>query len=77
MPRTVSIEVEMPGDLARFKLPRGVNSRLQTLLDRQDVGGKLTTAEKREAEGLVNLAELLTLLRMRAERAHRPNGNGR
>jgi hypothetical protein len=40
---------------------------LQELLDKQD-GDALTTAEKREAEGLVDLADLLSLLRMRAER---------
>jgi hypothetical protein len=39
------------------------------LLDRQDEGSTLTTAERQEAEGLVNLAELLSLLRLRAERA--------
>jgi hypothetical protein len=38
------------------------------LLDRQDRGIRLTEAERQEAEGLVDLAELLTLLRLRAER---------
>jgi len=65
---TVQIEVEMPGDLARFRLPAAVQQRLDELLDRQDNGGVLTSAERREAEGLVDLAELLSLLRMRAER---------
>jgi len=41
---------------------------LQTLLDRQDSGQPLTARERDEAEGLVNLAEFLTLLRLRAER---------
>jgi hypothetical protein len=59
----------MPGDLARFRLPRGVNARLQKLLDRQDSGIPLTKAERLEAEGLVEMAELLTLLRLRAETA--------
>jgi hypothetical protein len=39
------------------------------LLDRQDRGESLTLDERQEAEGLVNRAELLSLLRMRAERA--------
>jgi len=41
---------------------------LQTLLDLQDSGQPLTAHERDEAEGLVNLAEFLTLLRLRAER---------
>ena len=68
MPQTVAIEVKMPNDLAEFRLPPGVNARLQQLLDKQDSGRRLTAAERLEAEGLVNLAEFLTLLRLRAER---------
>jgi hypothetical protein len=67
----VLIQLEMPTDLVTFQLPRGVDERLQSLLDRQDQGAELTTAERLEAEGLVNLAELLSLLRLRAERASR------
>jgi hypothetical protein len=69
MPESMLIEVEMPGDLARFKLPEALEARLHDLLDRQDSGSPLTDQERGEAEGLVNLAELLTLLRLRAERA--------
>lgn len=65
---TVTLEVELPADLARFHLPDGVSARLQTLLDRQDSGQALTAEEREEAEGLINLAEFLTLLRLRAER---------
>jgi hypothetical protein len=68
MPQIVAIELELPDDLALFRLPPGVNDRLQELLDRQDSGIRLSEAERREAEGLVDLAELLTLLRLRAER---------
>jgi hypothetical protein len=39
---------------------------LQTLLDRQDAGDVLTPAERQEAEGLVELAEFLSLLALRA-----------
>ena len=69
MSQQVLIQLEMPSDLVRFRLPEGVDQRLQYLLDRQDQGEKLTAAERLEAEGLVNLGELLTLLRLRAERA--------
>jgi len=65
---TVSIEFDLPADLSRFRLPDAVDARLRTLLDRQDSGQPLTATERDEAEGLVNLAELLTLLRQRAER---------
>lgn len=64
-----TIELDLPDDLSRFRLPRGVEARLHALLDRQDQGTPLTEAERAEAEGLVNVAELLTLLRLRAERA--------
>jgi hypothetical protein len=66
---TLTIEVELPADLARFRLPEAVAARLQTLLDRQDSGQPLTAPERDEAEGLVNLAEFLTLLRLRTERS--------
>src|SRR5262249_62248030 len=64
----LTIEVVLPADLARFRLPEAVDARLQTLLDRQDSGQPVTAQEREEAEGLVSLAEVLTLLRLRAER---------
>ena len=69
MSSSLLVEVHMPGDLERFRLPSGVQSRLSDLLDRQDSGQPLTDEERSEAEGLVEIAELLTLLRLRAERA--------
>jgi len=69
MPQMVAIQLEVPDDLARFRLPPGVNTRLQELLERQDSGKKLTASERKEARGLVNLAELLSVLRLRVERA--------
>jgi hypothetical protein len=56
MSQFVAIELEIPEDLARFRMPPGVQARLQALLDRQDQGATLTTAEREEAEGLVDLA---------------------
>lgn len=64
----VHLEIDMPDDLARFRLPVGVQHRLQALLDKQEEGASLTATEQEEAEGLVNLAEFLSLLRLRAER---------
>lgn len=69
MTQPVLIEIELPGDLAQFHLPKGVQQRLEDLLDRQDSGSPLTSAERQEAEGLVDLAELLSLLRLRVQRA--------
>ncbi len=65
------MEVQLTIDLrlAQFELPPAVQNRLQALLDRQDQGKPLTTAERQEAEGLVKMAEFLSLLRLRAERA--------
>jgi hypothetical protein len=71
MAEPILIELEIPADLKRFTLPEGVKQRLQTLLDRQDRGDTLTPAERVEAEGLVDLAELLSLLKLRARRVAR------
>lgn len=65
---SATLTLDLPGDLQRFHLPAAVHARLQALLDRNDAGSPLTAAERAEAEGLVHLAELLTLLRLRAER---------
>ena len=71
MAQNASIRIEMPFPAQRIKLPKGVNVRLRKLLDRQDSGDVLTAAEKREADGLVELAEMLSLMRMRSERVVR------
>ena len=63
MPLTLAIDP--PADLARYRLPAAVAARLQSLLDRQDTGQPLSADERAEAEGLVDLADLLTLLRLR------------
>ncbi|MCE7989365.1 MAG: hypothetical protein DYG89_50065 [Caldilinea sp. CFX5] len=60
--------IEIPVSLAHFRLPDAVQARLQHLLDQQDSGKKLTAEERREAEGLVQLAEFLSLLNLRAAR---------
>jgi hypothetical protein len=65
---TLTHDVELPADLDRFRLPEAVHARLQSLRDREDGGQPLSPDERAEAEGLVNLAEFLTLLRLRAER---------
>lgn len=66
---TLTLEVDLPDDLARLRLPHAVAERLQGLLDRQDAGQSLSKTEREEAEGLVELAEFLTLLRLREGRS--------
>jgi hypothetical protein len=76
MAQHVLVELEMPTDLEKFRLPKGVHERLHALLDRQDQGEGLTPAERTEAEGLVDLAELLSLLRLRAQRVWQAGSHG-
>jgi hypothetical protein len=58
--------IEVPQELTDFRLPPGVHARLQYLLDKQDSGSPLTPEERAEAEGLVDLSEFLSLLRMQS-----------
>jgi hypothetical protein len=64
--------IEIPAELAHFRLPNAVQARLQHLLDRQDAGEQLSEQERQEAEGLVELAEFLSLLRLRTSHLY-PN----
>jgi hypothetical protein len=57
--------IEIPAELTYFQLPNAVQERLQFLLDRQDTGEQLNQTERQEAEGLVELAEFLSLIRLR------------
>ena len=60
--------IEVPVELAQFQLPQAVQARLYLLLDRQDESQELTQAERQEAEGLIELSEFLSLLRLRSTR---------
>ncbi|MEH2368397.1 hypothetical protein [Nostoc sp.] len=60
--------IQIPVELTHFQLPEVVQERLQFLLNRQDAGEALTQGERREAEGLVELAEFLSLLHLRSKR---------
>ncbi len=68
-----SVAFRYHSNLAAFHLPAAVQRRLTHLLDRQEQGNALSTEERSEAEGLVDLADLLALLKLRAERS---NGQG-
>ena len=68
MSQRISFELESSDELARLHLPCGVSQRLQQLLDRQDAGQILSDTERMEAEGLVEIVDLLALLRLRVNR---------
>ena len=68
---SITIEVDLPEDWANFSLPPALDARLTALLDQQDRTGGLVDAEQREAEALCKLVDMLTLLKLRAERASR------
>lgn len=61
------MQLVIESELVQFELPAAVEKRLQTLLDRQDMGEDLTAAERKEAEGLVELAEFLSLLKLKSQ----------
>ncbi len=64
---TVQLTVPMPAKLADLRFPKALDQRLQFLLEEQNRKGKLTAAEKREAEGLARVADTLTILKLGAQ----------
>jgi hypothetical protein len=70
----VLLQLDIPGDWRKFRLPRALDARLQELLDRQDYQGKLTRSERREALALCELSEMLSLMKLRAESVSRKRG---
>ena len=66
MRESVLVQLNLPGDWRSFRLPKALDDRLQELLDRQDEDGKLSVRERREANALVKLVEMLSLLKARA-----------
>ena len=66
---TVLVELELPKDWRKFRLPRALHDRLHELLNRQDRDGKLSRLERREATALAELVDMLSLMRLRAELA--------
>lgn len=71
MSQAIQLTIEVPGELAKFRLPKGVEKRLQALLDKQDQGQSLTWAERKEAEGLVDLVDLLSWMRLKSQKPAR------
>jgi hypothetical protein len=67
MSQSVLVEMQLPKEWRKFRLPRALHDRLQELLDRQDETGKLSPKERREAAALVELADMLSLMQLRAK----------
>ena len=63
----VQLTVPMPAKLAELRFPKALDQRLQFLLDEQNRRGKLTAAERREAEGLTRVATTLSILKLGAQ----------
>lgn len=68
MGQAVVVRLDLPKDWRHFHMPPVLRDRLQELLDRQDEKARLSRAERREAQALVELSEMLTLLKLRAAR---------
>ena len=66
---SVTVELELPQDWKRFQMPVALKARLNSLLDEQDKPGKLSKAEREEAQALTELVDLLSLMKLRTERA--------
>jgi len=69
MAGAVTVELELPKDWRRFRMPPALHDRLQELLDKQDRDGKLSPRERREASALAELVDMLSVMRVRANLA--------
>lgn len=69
MAQTIHIEVQLPKDWRKFRLPPALHDRLQDLLDKQDEGDRLSQRERREATALAELVDMLSVMRVRAQLA--------
>lgn len=67
MSQTVQLTVPMPAKLATLRFPKALDDRLHHLLDEQGRMGKLSPAEKKEAEALTQMASMLTILKLGAQ----------
>ena len=63
-----TVELELPQDWDRFQTPSALKSRLSDRLDQQDQFGSLGPGECDEALALTELSEILSLMKLRAER---------
>jgi hypothetical protein len=69
----MSITVELSSQWKDLRMPKALKSRLTDLLDKQDLGNRLSARERKEAEALVELSEMLSLLRIETLEAKSKN----
>ena len=67
MSQTVELTVPMPARLASLRFPKALDDRLHQLLDEQGKKSRLTSAERKEAEALANIATTLSILKLGAQ----------
>ena len=63
----LKFEIDEPADIKMLRFPKSLDRRMTHLLDLNNEG-KVTAAERKELEGLVEVSQLLSLLRLNAER---------
>ena len=61
------VTVPLPARLASLRFPKALDDRLHHLLDEQGRRGRLSAAERREAEALANIATTLSILKLGAQ----------
>jgi hypothetical protein len=69
MGQSIVLELDLPRDWKKFRLPPALHNRLQELLDKQDTDGKLLAKERKEAEALTELVDMMSLMKLRAKLA--------
>jgi hypothetical protein len=67
MEQIVQLTIPMPAKLAKLRFPKALNDRLHFLLDERSRNGKLSAAEKKEAEALAEMATMLSILKVGAQ----------
>ncbi|HEV7405002.1 MAG TPA: hypothetical protein VGO11_18810 [Chthoniobacteraceae bacterium] len=67
MSQIIQFTVAMPAKMAKLRFPKALDNRLHFLLDEQSRKGKLSGAEKKEAEALAQMASMLSALKLGAQ----------
>ena len=65
MLQAVTVQLDLPKNWRTFRMPHALQERQQELLHRQDQVGRLSCRERQEANGLVQLADMLELMKSR------------
>lgn len=63
----MEVTVPMPAKLSALRFPKALDQRLHHLLDEQGRKGRLSAAERREAEALAGIATTFSILKLGAQ----------